>query len=213
MFPNMVCENYNGKKVNLPEETKGKYTLLGMAFSKDAETNLKTWINPMYNKFIGKKDSKNADPFDPSLSYDINLFFVPMFTGLNQMTSKQSKEKIKSMTDKELYDYLLFYEGDKTYKEELDFQKKDIPYFFVLRYLFYSELRKRYLFGIVFLILLSFTLSMVDNKVFFKDIRTFYIFLEYRPLMWTVMLVYLSLWLIKFSFKQKLIDKATFPKN
>ncbi len=132
MFPNMVCEDYNGKTVNLPLDTKGKYTLLGMAFSKDAETNLKTWINPMYNKFIGKKDKKDVDVFDPQMEYDINLFFVPMFTGINQLTSKQSKEKIKAMTDKELYNYLLFYEGDKTYKEELDFQKKDIPYFFVL---------------------------------------------------------------------------------
>ncbi len=132
MFPDMVCEDYNGKKINLPLDTKGKYTLLGMAFSKDAETNLKTWINPMYNKFIVKKDAKDADVFDPQTDYDINLFFVPMFTGLNQMTSKQSKEKIKAMTDKELYNYILFYEGDKTYKEELDFQKKDVPYFFVL---------------------------------------------------------------------------------
>ncbi len=132
MFPAMQCEDYNGKKVNLPDDTKGKYTLLGMAFSKDAETNLKTWINPMYNKFIVKKAAKDADVFDVQYDYDINLFFVPMFTGLNQLTSKQSKEKIRSLTDKELYQYLLFYEGDKTYKEELDFQKKDIPYFFVL---------------------------------------------------------------------------------
>ncbi|HRG38728.1 MAG TPA: hypothetical protein PK289_09365, partial [Bacteroidia bacterium] len=47
-------------------------------------------------------------------------------------TSKQSKEKIKSHTDKEMYDYLLFYQGDKSYKEELNFEKKDTPYFFVL---------------------------------------------------------------------------------
>ena len=31
-----------------------------------------------------------------------------------------------------MYPYLLFYEGDKTYKEELDFEKKEVPYFFVL---------------------------------------------------------------------------------
>jgi hypothetical protein len=55
-----------------------------------------------------------------------------MFTGANQLTSKSSKEKIKAHTDKELYQYLLFYEGAKTYKEELDFEKKDIPYFFIL---------------------------------------------------------------------------------
>ncbi len=132
MFPAMVCENYNGKKIAIPAETKGKYTLLGMAFSNDAEADLKSWINPIYNKFIVKVDASQADAFDVHQDYDVNLFFIPMFTGLNQLTSKQSKEKIKSHTDKELYDYLLFYEGEKTYKEELDFEKKNIPYFFVL---------------------------------------------------------------------------------
>lgn len=132
MFPNMVCENYNGKKVNLPVDTKGKYTLLGLAFSNGAEEDLKTWINPIYNKFIVKVDASKADAFDVHVDYDVNLYFIPMFTGLNQLTSKQSKEKIKSHTDKEMYDYLLFYQGDKSYKEELNFEKKDTPYFFVL---------------------------------------------------------------------------------
>ena len=131
-FPAMECENYNGEKINLPTATKDKYTLLGMAFSNAAENDLKTWITPIYNKFIAKPDEKDADVFDVNFDYDINLFFIPMFTGVNQLTSKQSKEKIKSNTNKELYPHLLFYEGDKTYKKELDFEKKEIPYFFVL---------------------------------------------------------------------------------
>lgn len=132
LFPDMECENYNGDKIHLPIATKDKYTLLGMAFSNNAEENLKTWISPIYNKFIATTDPKEADVFDPSFDYDINLYFIPMFTGVNQLTSKQSKEKIRANTDKELYPHLLFYEGDKTYKKELDFEKKDIPYFFVL---------------------------------------------------------------------------------
>jgi hypothetical protein len=132
VFPSMQCEDYNGKMVNIPTDTKGKYTLLGMAFSNDAEANLKTWVNPIYNKFIVKTDASQADVFDVSVDHDVNLFFIPMFTGVNKLTSKSSKEKIRNATDKELYPYLLFYEGDKTYKEELDFEKKDVPYFFVL---------------------------------------------------------------------------------
>ncbi|MEO6903698.1 MAG: hypothetical protein ABI315_11215 [Bacteroidia bacterium] len=131
-FPTMQCEDYNGKKINIPVETNGKYTLLGMAFSNDAEANLKTWITPIYNKFIVKIDQSKADVFAVGSDYDVNLFFIPMFTGINQLTSKQSKEKIKSHTDQELFPYLLFYSGDKSYKTELNFEKKDIPYFFVL---------------------------------------------------------------------------------
>ena len=132
MFPAMECENYNGKVVNLPTDTKGKYTLLAMAFSTAAETDLKTWINPIYNKFIVKVDASKADAFDVHVDYDVNLYFVPMFTGFNKLASKSSKDKIKAGTDKELYNYLLFYDGGKTYKDELDFKKRDIPYFFVL---------------------------------------------------------------------------------
>lgn len=132
MFPDMICEDYNGKAVHLPTDTKGKYTLLGMAFSTAAEGDLKTWVNPIYNKFIGKVDASKADVFDVHMDYDVHLYFVPMFTGFNQLASKQSKDKIKAKTDKELYPYLLFYDGGKTYKDELDFQKRDIPYFFVL---------------------------------------------------------------------------------
>jgi hypothetical protein len=132
MFPDISCEAYDGKAVNIPNDTKGKYTLIAMAFSTAAEDDLKTWVNPIYNKFIGKVDASQADVFDVSYDYDIHLYFIPMFTGANQLASKSSKEKIKEKTDKELYPYLLFYDGGKTYKEELEFKKRDIPYFFVL---------------------------------------------------------------------------------
>lgn len=132
VFPEMICEDYTGKAVSLPADVKGKYTLICVAFSTAAEPELKTWINPIYNKFIGKVDASKADVFDITVEYDVNLYFVPMFTGFNKLASDNSKNKIKANTDKELYPYLLFYDGGKTYKEELDFQKRDIPYFFVL---------------------------------------------------------------------------------
>lgn len=132
MFPEMICENYNGQAVNIPKDTKGKITLIAVAFSSAAEDDLKTWVNPIYNKFIGKVDGSQAGVFDVHVDYDVNLYFVPMFTGFNQLSAKSAKDKIKSKTDKELYPYLLFYDGGKTYKDELDFQKRNIPYFFVL---------------------------------------------------------------------------------
>lgn len=132
LFPSMECEDYNGTKIKLPDDTKGKYTLIGLAFSTAAEDDLKTWVAPIYNKFIGEVDVSKADMFDVTVDYDINLYFIPMFTGFNQLASKQSKDKIKSKTDKELYPYLLFYDGGKTYKEELEFKERGTPYFFVL---------------------------------------------------------------------------------
>ena len=135
MFPAMTCEDYNGKKINLPDVAKGNYTLIGMAFSNAAEKDLKTWIEPVYGTFVPKKKEKEDDdnPFNiSSLMPEVNLYFVPMFTKANQLLSKNAKEKIKQQSTPELYPYLLFYEGNKTYKEELDFEKKDVPYFYVL---------------------------------------------------------------------------------
>jgi len=132
IFPAMECEDYNGKAVNLPADSKGKYTLICCAFRTAAEDDLKTWINPIYNKFIGKVDASKADVFDVSMEYDVNLYFIPMFTGFNKLASQSSKDKIKAKTDKELWPYLLFYDGGKTYKDELEFKDRDIPYFFVL---------------------------------------------------------------------------------
>lgn len=131
-FPEMLCEDYNEKNVLIPTKTLGKYTLLGLAFSKDAESDLKTWINPIYNKFIAEEDAENSNVFAVSYDYDVNLYFIPMFTGASKVTSAASKKKIRELTNEELYPHLLFYEGKESYKEELEFGKKNVPYFFVL---------------------------------------------------------------------------------
>ena len=132
VFPSIECEDYNGKKINLPTEEKDKCTILGIAFSNDAEKELQLWIDPICNKFDPKVDEKNIDPMAAAVAYDVNLFFIPKFSFLNKVASKQSKEKIKTDSDKGLYQYLLFYNGSRTLKNDLEVEKKDIPYIFVL---------------------------------------------------------------------------------
>jgi predicted transcriptional regulator len=56
-----------------------------------------------------------------------------MFTGVNAAATGTAKRKAMKNVDPQLLPYILFYKGElKTYKEALDFEKKDIPYFFVL---------------------------------------------------------------------------------
>ncbi len=65
--------------------------------------------------------------------YDVNVYFIPMFTGVNAAATGTAKRKALKNIDPQLLPYVLFYKGElKTYKEALDFEKKDIPYFFVL---------------------------------------------------------------------------------
>ena len=128
IFPNMEAETVEDKKVNLPQSVKGKFSLLGLAYSKKSEDELNTWFQPVFEKFI----QKNKGIFE-GFGYDVNVYFVPMFTGINAAATGTAKKKALQNIDPNLLPYILFYKGDlKPYKESLDFEKKDVPYFFVL---------------------------------------------------------------------------------
>ncbi|HMG93778.1 MAG TPA: hypothetical protein VK589_27155 [Chryseolinea sp.] len=128
MFPDMEAETVEDKKVKLPQEVKGKYTLLGLAYSKKSEEELNSWFQPVFDKFIQKTGGVLA-----GFSYDVNVYFIPMFTGVNAAATGTAKRKALKNIDPQLLPYVLFYKGElKPYKDALDFEKKDIPYFFVL---------------------------------------------------------------------------------
>jgi hypothetical protein len=128
MFPAMEAETVEDKKVKLPDQAKGKYTLLGLAYSKKSEDELNGWFQPVFEKFI----QKNKGLFE-GFGYDVNVYFVPMFTGVNAAATGTAKKKALKNIDPNLLPYILFYKGElKPYKEALDFEKKDVPYFFVL---------------------------------------------------------------------------------
>jgi len=128
MFPDMEAETVEDKKVKLPQDVKGKYTLLGLAYSKKSEEDLNSWFQPVFEKFIQKTNGLMS-----GFGYDVNVYFVPMFTGINAAATGTAKRKALKNIDPQLLPFILFYKGDlKTYKEALDFERKDIPYFFVL---------------------------------------------------------------------------------
>ena len=54
-FPDMNTSTADGKEMELPADVKGKYTLLGLAFSKKSEDDLNSWMEPVFWKFIDKQ--------------------------------------------------------------------------------------------------------------------------------------------------------------
>lgn len=125
-FPSITGETLTDKPVTVPDDSKGKYTIVGMAYSRDAENDLKTWLNPAYNKFIAKTGMLDMD-------IDVNLYFIPMFTGTNIAIAGKAKKQLQEDTGKEFYPHVLFYKGElKTYKKALEFDNKDTGYFFLL---------------------------------------------------------------------------------
>ncbi len=128
-FPGMQAETVEDKKVNLPEDVKGKFTLLGLAYSKKAEDELNSWFSPVFEKFV----RKNTGSLFDGMGYDVHVYFIPMFTGVNAAATGTAKKKAVQNIDPLVLPNILFYKGElKTYKEALDFEKKDTPYFFVL---------------------------------------------------------------------------------
>lgn len=127
-FPELKGITLEDMSITLPKDTKGKFTLLGLAYSKAAEAELITWYQPVYSSFIEKNK--------PSLfneSYDVNLYFIPMFTGVNQSAIGVTTKKMKEALDKVLHKNVLVYKGElKSYKDQLHLDKNDTPYFFVL---------------------------------------------------------------------------------
>lgn len=129
IFPDMDAESLTNQNVKLPKDIKGKHSLVGLAFSKKAEDDLKGWFEPIYNQFIYK--NPNPGPFD--FSFDVNAFFIPMFTGAKRPAYQKVMKKMQKTISERLQPNVLFYKGTiKEYKDALNFDGKDVPYFYVL---------------------------------------------------------------------------------
>lgn len=127
-FPSMETENLNEQELSIPEGLKGKFSIIGLAYSKKSEKALTTWFSPAYNQFM--REPSKTDLF--ATSYDINLYFVPMFSGHKTVAYKSVMRKMQETIDQEMHPHVLFYKGSlKEYKKELTL-KKDEPYFFLL---------------------------------------------------------------------------------
>ncbi|MEM6829228.1 MAG: hypothetical protein AAGA66_03875 [Bacteroidota bacterium] len=128
-FPSMEAESLTNEFVNIPKDLSDKHSVIGLAYSKKSENYLKTWFEPAYNQFIYKPEKPSVF----SISYDIHCFFVPMFTGAKRPAYQGVMKKMKKTIDKRLLPNVLFYKGQlKEYKKSLNFEGKDVPYFFVL---------------------------------------------------------------------------------
>jgi len=127
-FPSMETETVDDQVINLPSDVSDKYTLLGLAYSKKAEKDLNTWFSPIYHKFI-----KEATGVFASFAHDINVYFVPMFTGINAVATGTAKRKTAEELDPKLIENILFYKGKlKDYKDDLNLDNKKVPYIFLV---------------------------------------------------------------------------------
>jgi hypothetical protein len=130
VFPDIKGETAEGKTLQLPSAAKGKYTLLGLAFSTRSEKALQSWFEPVYTRFMA--DKSNAGLF-ADFAYDVNVYFVPMFTGANKVAAGPARKRMVKEVDADLHKHVLIYVGElDPYESQLGLTNKDEPYFFVL---------------------------------------------------------------------------------
>ena len=55
VFPTVQAKNLEGDLVSIPDDAKGKVTLVAVAFLQQSQGQLDSWLNPFYEKF-GKRD-------------------------------------------------------------------------------------------------------------------------------------------------------------
>ena len=54
-FPNVTAESLAGNKESIPETCRGKVALVTVAFMRESQGQLDSWLNPFYKKF-GESD-------------------------------------------------------------------------------------------------------------------------------------------------------------
>lgn len=125
-FPELPGQTLDNREIIVPTDTKDKLTIVGMAYSKKSEDILKGWYEPMFNKFVLKRGIMDH-------LYDVNFFFIPMYTGAKKMAYEISMDKMRESNRKDLYPYLLFYKGElEPYVSVLKMEEKELPYLFII---------------------------------------------------------------------------------
>jgi hypothetical protein len=66
-FPTVQAKNLEGDQTTIPDDAKGKVTLVAVAFLQQSQGQLDSWLNPFYENF-GKRD-------------DFMFYEIPMIAG------------------------------------------------------------------------------------------------------------------------------------
>jgi hypothetical protein len=126
VFPGIQGVSLDEKRIIVPP-VNGKYSVVAIAFHRNAEDELKKWLNPLYETFIPKQ--KSAGTLDLAEIHDVNFIFIPMIAGFRKVA-----EEFKKGTDREFWPYIMDTEKTdvKELQKQLGVSDNKIPYFYVL---------------------------------------------------------------------------------
>lgn len=125
IFPDVSGQTLDEKYIGLPIKNNKK-TIIGIAYGRAAEDDLKKWLNPLYQTFMIKPD-KNS--FDMASIYDVNFVFVPVIAGLKNVIAD-----FKKGTDKEFWPHIMDMKSSdmQVIEKTLKAADRKTAYFYVL---------------------------------------------------------------------------------
>lgn len=124
-FPTVETEKINGEVVKIPSAFAGKFTLIGVGTSKKAEEELQTWQNPLYRKFVAKTGFMDD-------MFDVELCFLPLFTGASQVAKDKVIKKLKENNEALVINNVYVYSGKREPFTAIGIDDRTEPYFFLL---------------------------------------------------------------------------------
>lgn len=125
-FPELVGETADGRSVRIPGDVQAHYAVVGLAFSRKAQPLLEAWAEPAYRRFVAHHGLFAG-------TYDADVWFVPMFVGMNKNAYEPSLRRFRESADPDVADHVLFFKGEiDPFIGPLELNDKDAPYFFVL---------------------------------------------------------------------------------
>jgi hypothetical protein len=110
IFPKVQTVSLEGKQVMLPEDLKGKYTLLCVALDQKGIKDLSTWVKPIYTDLLHTKRDNSVVQKD---EFNINTHFVILGEAMSQELTKQLVDSLEAKHALDLTDKFLFASGLK----------------------------------------------------------------------------------------------------
>ena len=121
--PTLECQDLHGKKIVLPKDVAGKKSIIVLAATKKAEEDLTSWMKPFFDTFI----TDNSTNMFATESYDVNTFFIPVFSGVAKAAASNIQKKMLNGLDPLLQSHVLIYRGSASKLfDELDLNKKEV---------------------------------------------------------------------------------------
>jgi hypothetical protein len=117
-FPNLTVETLAGKTVNFPKDTKGKFTVICIAFVQDAQSQADTWTKAILEKYPNK---------------EINYYEIPMLKSGYRFVRRFIDGGMRKGVKITLHNNVATYYGSlEEYKKQLVMLNDDRVYLFLM---------------------------------------------------------------------------------